>query len=87
MEQCPDAQFSELKQSHSLFYKPFPYFAQDAEDKLAPGASKLATVEDMIGAKRLATAREHALRLVEHGLEGLRYLETYVQKVSCIHLL
>ncbi|KAJ7157155.1 Phosphatidylinositolglycan class N-domain-containing protein [Mycena filopes] len=64
----------ELKKSHTVLYKPFAALE-------GPGVSnrlaKLSDIQDAISTERWRLARELSADLIEDGLAGLRYLQTY----------
>ncbi|KAI0807038.1 alkaline phosphatase-like protein [Fomes fomentarius] len=65
------------KKAHSLFYRPYGYFAQLESLEELPGDSELAAIQDLIRSRTYYQARLQAKDLVVHTLEGLRYLQTY----------
>ncbi|KAJ3554357.1 hypothetical protein NM688_g3151 [Phlebia brevispora] len=67
----------ELKQEHSLFYKPFSYFAEAEDIEDIPGHSKLSHITGLIDVKQYDHARDAAADLIQNALAGIRYLETY----------
>ncbi|GJE95619.1 GPI ethanolamine phosphate transferase 1 [Phanerochaete sordida] len=67
----------EIKRANALFYKPFPYFTEHADLEDSPGQSALSVIQILINRGRYDDARETAATLIDHTLEGLRYLETY----------
>lgn len=64
------------KSTHSLFYKQYPFFAAGEASEEVPGDAKLAIIEGLIQQGDYYHARLHAKELIEHTLEGLRYLQT-----------
>ncbi|KAI0632733.1 Phosphatidylinositolglycan class N-domain-containing protein [Trametes polyzona] len=65
------------KKRHSLFYKQYPFFAAWEDRESVPGEGVLADIEVLIEQKNYNAARLRAKDLIEHTLEGLRYLQTY----------
>ncbi|CDO69965.1 hypothetical protein BN946_scf184836.g39 [Trametes cinnabarina] len=65
----------EDKKAHSLLYRPYSFAVTRAQD--APGESELAAIEHLIQLGDYYEARVHAMNLIKHTLEGLRYLQTY----------
>ncbi|KAJ6601273.1 Phosphatidylinositolglycan class N-domain-containing protein [Mycena vulgaris] len=64
----------ELKREHTVLYKPFgPLEGPDTSNRL----SKLSKIEQAISEEQWGTARQLSADLIEDGLEGLRYLQTY----------
>ncbi len=68
----------ELKKSHALFYKPYPYFVQDGDVSDSPGAFQLEGIEALFRGHRYNDVRQLSANFIKHTLAGLRYLETYV---------
>ncbi|KAI8992816.1 PigN-domain-containing protein [Trametes punicea] len=66
----------EDKRTHSLYYRPYPHLAA-TEDIDIPGEAELVAIEHLIQDGNYFEARMHAKKLIEHTLEGLRYLQTY----------
>ncbi|PSR79398.1 hypothetical protein PHLCEN_2v7043 [Hermanssonia centrifuga] len=66
-----------LKKTHSLFYKPFPYFSDDSEWEHTPGIKGLANITQLLATERYNDARKASAELIKQALAGLRYLETY----------
>ena len=64
------------KKTYSLYYRPYSYFAHVADSEVLPGESVIAVIEGMIQQRRYHQARLQAKELIEHTLEGLRYLQT-----------
>ncbi|KAJ6486074.1 Phosphatidylinositolglycan class N-domain-containing protein [Mycena vitilis] len=64
----------ELKMAHTVLYKPFRHL-----EELGPSnrLSKLKEIENAISEEEWRLARELSADLIETGLEGLRYLQTY----------
>ncbi|KAF8628734.1 hypothetical protein AX15_003748 [Amanita polypyramis BW_CC] len=62
----------ELKESHTLFYKPFPPLS-------SPHAlsSRIIEVDNLISRKQWYAARLRSDEAIKVGLEGLHYLQTY----------
>ncbi|KAI0790171.1 PigN-domain-containing protein [Irpex lacteus] len=67
----------ELKKSHALFYKPYPYFVQDGDVSDSPGAFQLEGIEALFRGHRYNDVRQLSANFIKHTLAGLRYLETY----------
>ncbi len=67
-----------LKKTHSLFYKPFPYFSDDSEWEHTPGIKGLANITQLLATERYNDARKASAELIKQALAGLRYLETCV---------
>ncbi|KAH9856208.1 PigN-domain-containing protein [Lenzites betulinus] len=67
----------EEKKTHSVFYRPYTFFSAAAESGGLPGEAELAAIESFIRKQEYFQARLHAKELVDHTLEGLRYLQTY----------
>lgn len=66
----------EDKKAHSLFYKPYSFFAATEDSEDVPGDAELAAIERFIAQGDYYQARLHAKELIQHTLEGLRYLQT-----------
>ncbi|KZT65104.1 PigN-domain-containing protein [Daedalea quercina L-15889] len=64
-----------LKEAHTLFYKPSPYFASSPSED--PGAEHLRGIELLVDQGDYTDARVMAQKLIRASLDGLRYLETY----------
>ena len=64
------------KKTHSLFYRPYAYFAHVEGTDILPGQSQIAGIEELIQSKSYHQARLQAKDLIAHTLEGLRYLQT-----------
>ncbi|KAJ7665103.1 Phosphatidylinositolglycan class N-domain-containing protein [Mycena polygramma] len=64
----------ELKMAHTVLYKPFGHL-----EELGPSnrLSRLKKIENAISEEQWRLARELSADLIETGLEGLRYLQTY----------
>ena len=69
------------KKAHSLYYRPYSYFAHLEDSEILPGDSVIASIEELIQQKRYHQARSRAKEFILHTLEGLRYLQTYVALV------
>ncbi|KAI0776671.1 PigN-domain-containing protein [Trametes elegans] len=67
----------EEKKMHSLFYRQYYYFAVTEQSEDVPGDSALGVIDHLIQQGDFLQARLHAKKLIEHTLEGLRYLQTY----------
>ncbi|KAI0084356.1 Phosphatidylinositolglycan class N-domain-containing protein [Irpex rosettiformis] len=67
----------ELKKSHALFYKPYPYFVQDGDISDSPGDFQLEGIEALFRGHRYNDVRQLSADFIKHTLAGLRYLETY----------
>ncbi|KAI0706031.1 alkaline phosphatase-like protein [Cerioporus squamosus] len=65
------------KKTHSLFYRPYAYFAHANGTEELPGQSQIAATEELIRNKDYYQARLQAKEFIAHTLEGLRYLQTY----------
>ncbi|ETW77491.1 ATP exporter [Heterobasidion irregulare TC 32-1] len=65
----------EMKEAHTLFYKPFRYFEHPSSNY--PGSSEIADIERLIAEGRFSESRRHSAKLITAALQGLRYLETY----------
>ncbi|KAI0742507.1 alkaline phosphatase-like protein [Daedaleopsis nitida] len=65
------------KKTHSLFYRPYSYFAQTEHLEEHPGETEVAVIEELIRSMSYYQARLRAKDFVTHALEGLRYLQTY----------
>lgn len=65
----PSLSISELKQSSSLYFKPFK--------PLANYSSVLTQIEDLISEKDYETAMKHSEELRRMALAGLHYFQTY----------
>ncbi|KAJ7110359.1 Phosphatidylinositolglycan class N-domain-containing protein [Mycena crocata] len=64
----------ELKMSHTVLYKPFgPLEGPGASNRLY----KLNKIEEAISEEQWQAARQLSADLIQDGLEGLRYLQTY----------
>ncbi|KAJ7146305.1 PigN-domain-containing protein [Mycena epipterygia] len=64
----------ELKMAHTVLYKPFaPLEGSGVSNRL----SKLTKIERAIAEKQWGAARQLSADLIQDGLEGLRYLQTY----------
>ncbi|KAJ7492091.1 Phosphatidylinositolglycan class N-domain-containing protein [Mycena latifolia] len=64
----------ELKMAHTVLYKPFgPLEGSGPSNRL----SKLRKIEQAISEEQWTTARQLSAGLIQDGLEGLRYLQTY----------
>ncbi|KAJ7664945.1 Phosphatidylinositolglycan class N-domain-containing protein [Mycena rosella] len=64
----------ELKMSHTVLYKPF---APLEESGISDRFTKLNKIEQAISDERWGAARRLSADLIQDGLEGLRYLQTY----------
>ncbi len=64
------------KRTHSLFYKQYSFFTAGEASEEVPGDAKLTAIEGLIQQGAYYQARLHAKELIEHTLEGLRYLQT-----------
>ncbi|KAI0668974.1 PigN-domain-containing protein [Trametes maxima] len=67
----------ENKKAHSLFYRQYHYLATAEDSGDLPGESELDIIEHLIEQGDYFQARQQAKVLIEHALEGLRYLQTY----------
>ncbi|KAJ8474730.1 hypothetical protein ONZ51_g7029 [Trametes cubensis] len=67
----------EDKRTHSLLYRQYPYFAKNEGVEDIPGEVALQDISRLIEHGDFTQARSHAKELIEHALEGLRYLQTY----------
>ncbi|KAI0826505.1 PigN-domain-containing protein [Trametes gibbosa] len=67
----------EYKKMHSVLYRPYSFLAVAAQSQELPGESELAVIEALIQEENYYQARLRAKQLIEHTLEGLRYLQTY----------
>ena len=67
----------EDKRTHSLLYRQYPYFAKNEGVEDIPGEVALQDINRLIEHGDFTQARSHAKELIEHALEGLRYLQTY----------
>ncbi|KZT00391.1 alkaline phosphatase-like protein [Laetiporus sulphureus 93-53] len=65
----------EIKKTHTLFYKPFPYFATTNGHN--PGSEFVTEVQRKINMGAYTEARALSAQLIRSTLDGLRYLETY----------
>ncbi|KAJ7292742.1 Phosphatidylinositolglycan class N-domain-containing protein [Mycena rebaudengoi] len=64
----------ELKMAHTFFYKPFRALEGPG---IPERLSKLDKIEEAVSDQRWFTARQLSADLIQEGLEGLRYLQTY----------
>ncbi|KAI0684219.1 Phosphatidylinositolglycan class N-domain-containing protein [Cytidiella melzeri] len=67
----------EIKRSHALFYKPYPYFTEHGEVSDQPGSAQIEGIEALFRGRRYKDVRKFSAELLQHTLAGLRYLETY----------
>ncbi|RDX46041.1 alkaline phosphatase-like protein [Lentinus brumalis] len=65
------------KKTHSLFYRPYAYFAHVEGTGELPGQTQIAAINESIQNEKYYQARLQAKELIAHTLEGLRYLQTY----------
>ena len=63
--------------THSQRYRPYPYFALLDDDQWLHGESIISSIFELIQQRRYHQARLQTKDLIEHTLEGLRYLQTY----------
>ena len=68
----------ELKKSHMLFYKPYPYFVQDGDISDSPGDFQIEGIEALYRGRRYNDVRRLSADFIKLTLAGLRYLETWV---------
>jgi GPI ethanolamine phosphate transferase 1 len=68
--------FSELKQAHMLFYKPFVQLERMDRSGIATRMGRLTEIEQLIHRKEWDDARLRSAELISVSLEGLRYLQT-----------
>ncbi len=64
------------KKTHSLFYRPYAYFAHVEGTGELPGQTQIAAINESIQNENYYQARLQAKELIAHTLEGLRYLQT-----------
>ena len=64
------------KKTHSLFYRPYTYFAHVEGTETLPGQSHIVGIEELIQSRSYHQARLQAKDVIAHTLEGLRYLQT-----------
>jgi hypothetical protein len=77
---------AELKQAHTLFYKAYiPLEGTDGSD-IPVRTARIAEIERLIGAKRWDDARERSSKLINLGLAGLQYLQTYANAQFAIKM-
>ncbi|ESK98030.1 gpi ethanolamine phosphate transferase 1 [Moniliophthora roreri MCA 2997] len=68
----------ELKKAKKFFYKPFPGLEKFAANTSVPiRVHDLEEIEKQVDVGNIFAARMKALSLIENGLRGIRYLETY----------
>ncbi|KAI0075163.1 PigN-domain-containing protein [Panus rudis PR-1116 ss-1] len=67
----------EQKRQHALFYKQYEYFTQHGLSEAAPGEALLTSIEALLAKGSYNEARALSAELINHTLEGLRYLQTY----------
>jgi phosphatidylinositol glycan class N len=70
---------SELKEAHTLFYKPFAELEGHPSLQEPLRLTEIANVEQLISDGQWYNARLESAKLVQSGLAGLRYLQTYAQ--------
>lgn len=72
-----------LKAARKIFFVPFPGLVA-GEDVGVPGSSHLLKIESLLSARKWRDARSEASKLITLSLEGIRYLETYVEfRIRC----
>ena len=67
--------FAELKQTHTLFYKPFVQLEGTNPLEMPARIERINEIEQLIHQKRWDDARQRSAELISVGLEGLRYLQ------------
>ena len=70
---------------HSRRYRPYSYFALLDDDEWLHGESIVSSIVELIQQRRYHQARLQTKDLIEHTLEGLRYLHTYASPVYPPH--
>jgi phosphatidylinositol glycan class N len=74
--------FAELKDAHALFYKAYIPLEGENDTDVPIRIARLAEIEQLIREKRWVDARQRSAQLIELGLDGLRYLQTYANAQS-----
>ena len=70
---------------HSRRYRPYSYFALLDDDEWLHGESIISSIFELIQQRRYHQARLQTKDLIEHTLEGLRYLQTQVSYLYLLH--
>ena len=74
----------ELKQAHTLFYKPYiPLEMPATQSSAAPRHERMQDIDKSIDIQDWHGVRQKSAELIKLSLDGLRYLQTYVQTKCC----
>jgi GPI ethanolamine phosphate transferase 1 len=68
---------AELKQSRTIFYKPYAPLEKPSQQHEHPRTALISTIETLIENKNWYNARELSAELITTALNGLHYLQTY----------
>ena len=69
----------ELKQAHTIFYAPFDELEATGSASTNARLEKLIEIQGLLDQQRWGDARQQSLDLIHSALEGIRYLQTWVQ--------
>ncbi|TFK61033.1 PigN-domain-containing protein [Pluteus cervinus] len=67
----------ELKKTHTLFYKPFELLEDGLNEEIPYRTAELEKIEQLIANGDWYAARQTSADLIQAGLQGLHYLQTY----------